>query len=151
MTDSPCDACCVCKHEGNYIKANCFVLYSPCLEILNRQARQCSTNLQPSWLSDGIEKFLLFWYDECPLFLNTQVILFFYSAVWIISQSHQQLCILTWSMDRINRWLFLFCSFFTSSTHSLWPSSFCPGLKKKSLEHYQTKALMSLPFMSDHG
>ena len=55
-------------------------------------------------------------------------------------------------MDRINRWLFLFCSFLTSCTHGLWPSSFFPwAKKKKSLQNFQTKALMSLPFMSDHG
>jgi len=28
---------------------------------------------------------------------------------------------------------------------------FLPWAKKKSLENYQTKAPMSLPFMSDHG
>ena len=56
-------------------------------------------------------------------------------------------------MDRINTWLFLSCSFLTSSTHGLWPSSFLPWAKKKkkSLENFQTKALTSLPFMSDHG
>lgn len=76
-----CDACCVCKHEGNDMKTNCFVLYQDCLAILNRGVRQRATSR-----SEGTGNFLpLQRWQMHPLQPRFQTYRISLEQAWIIS------------------------------------------------------------------